>query len=94
MTPEVPPPPPPPPPPKTLFGGLFKTNVLRRTKRAKSVPENIHHSARDKGEEEYWGTLCDKGELEYWGTLCDKGEEDWRKCCYTVMVRRIVGHTL
>jgi len=46
MTPEAPPPPPPPPPPKTLFGGLFKSQVLRRTKRAKSVPENIHSAVQ------------------------------------------------
>jgi hypothetical protein len=46
MKPEAPPPPPPPPPPKTLFGGLFKSQVLRRTKRAKSVPENIHSAVQ------------------------------------------------
>lgn len=53
LTPEqppAPPPPPPPPPPKNFIQNLLKKSPLnRKTKRAKSVPENIHSSVNNKG---------------------------------------------
>ena len=46
LTPEAPPPPPP-PPPKNFFSTI-KSQIRRKAKRAKSVPENIHHGANNQ----------------------------------------------
>ena len=48
LTPECPPPPPPPPPPTNFFSNI-KFQIKRKAKRAKSVPNNIHHSVDSRG---------------------------------------------
>jgi len=51
LTPECPPPPPPPPP--TNFFSNLKSQIRRKAKRAKSVPNDIHHSVDSRGKQKH-----------------------------------------
>ena len=49
LTHDAPPPPPPPPPPPQRLLFNFRLPFSKKTKRAKSVPENIHVKSGGKG---------------------------------------------